>query len=74
MKGKLMTPKGNRTHGKDRSGGAPRIGGFQSKGSDVKPIRFSVEMIDQIEERIEGKMSFSDFVRMCVKTELEKDA
>lgn len=66
-----MSPKGNRTgtDGRPRVGGTPKVGGPKSKGSAVKPIRFSLEMVRRIEKRI-GRGSFSDYVRECVEKDL----
>jgi hypothetical protein len=68
-----MAPKGNRTGrgGTQRFGGAPRVGGLQSKGSIIKPVRFSVEMVKQIEKKIGRAKSFSDYVRECVEKDLK---
>jgi hypothetical protein len=70
-----MSPKGNRT-GK---GGTPKVGGPQSRGTVLKPIRFSVEMVKRIEKKIGKEKSFSDYVRgVCASdlpfiTDKEKD-
>jgi hypothetical protein len=65
-------PKGNRTgyDGRPRVGGTPKIGGPSSKGSIVKPIRFSVEMVGRIEKKIGRKKLFSDYIRECVNKDL----
>jgi len=63
-----MSPKGNPT-GK---GGTPKVGGFQSQGTVLKPIRFSVEMVKLIEKKIGKEKSFSDYVRNLIEEDLNK--
>jgi predicted DNA-binding protein len=48
------------------------VGGLQSKGTAVKPIRFSVEMVKQVEQKIGKTKSFSEYVRECVERDLGK--
>ena len=60
-------PKGNRS---GKRGRPPRIGGKNSKGTIVKPVRFSVEMVKAIERKIGKGKSFSDYIRGCVETDL----
>jgi len=67
-----MSPKGNRTgsDGRPRIGGSLRVGGFKSKATVLKPIRFSVEMVKQVEKKIGKEKSFSEYVRECVEKDL----
>jgi len=57
---------------KKKRGHRPKVGGKNSKGTVLRAVRFSTEMVKAIERKIGKGKSFSEYIRQCVEKDLTK--